>query len=50
MNFINVTNGYSQVVAIYKHVLKVVDDSEYRPDSELVRSAKFNPQGGDSRK
>lgn len=31
----------------YDYIHKVVDDSEFMPDSELVRSAKFAPSGGD---
>ena len=31
----------------YDYIHKVVDDSEFQPDSELVRSAKFAPSGGD---
>ena len=31
----------------YSVIPSVVDDSEFRPDSELVRSAKFSPSGGD---
>lgn len=31
----------------YDVIPSVVDDSEFCPDSEMVRSAKFSPSGGD---
>ena len=31
----------------FDFIHKIVDDSEFMPDSELVRSAKFSPSGGD---
>lgn len=45
MQFMNLSNGWTQKNVDFSSLPTVVDVSSYRPDAEQVRAMKFNPVG-----